>query len=181
MPYGIFTDRMLGVVASHIAGRVVHDLGAGDCVLAITLLSSGAAAVEAVDKESLWSGIHLPPGGCYHQSAFVNYSPEAIDVAFVAWPENTRSVTTALLPLLQRAKTIVYLGKNTGGVMCGTPALFEHFAGRELLAYEPNRLNVLCVYGDPLGHQRAGAELRQEEVAGLTANQADALLDYSDT
>lgn len=173
---------MLATIKPYIAGRVVHDLGAGDCVLAMMLLRSGALAVEAVDKEYLGGGVQLPPSGRYHRAAFKDYRPETIDVAFVAWPENDRGVSTGLLSLLQRAQTVIYLGKNTGGVMCGTPALFRHFASREFLAYEPDKLNVLCVYGAPLGWQRTGDELRQEEVAGLTMRSpGDPHIDYSDT
>ena len=49
--------------------------------------------------------------------------------------------------------------------MCGWPALFWSLLGRELLAYVPDRRNVLAVYGQEL------PELRQptgEEIAGLT-------------
>jgi len=113
--------------------------------------------------------LDVKPRRRYHRSSFRNYRPESIDVAFASWPQNDEDTVRELLPLLERAATIVYLGKNTDGVMCGTSRLFHHLAGRVLLGYVPDRQNVLAIYGAPLGRQRAGAELRQEERAGLSA------------
>ena len=71
-----------------------------------------------------------------------------------------------LLQLLARAETIVYLGKNTDGSMCGFPAVFEHMVGRRLLAYVPHFRNTLVVVGARLTEPRAP---QHEELAGLLA------------
>lgn len=182
MPYGTFTDRMLAVIEPYVSGKIVHDLGAGDGALAAALLRSGAAGVEAVDKTYRSGRIQLPSGGRYHQMDFQDYQPETIDVAFISWPENDRFTAKNLLPLLQRASTVIYLGKNTDGVMCGRPEIFDHFSGRQLLAYEPHKLNVLCIYGRMLKKRRSGKRLRQEEEAGLAMGfPGDPHIDYTDT
>lgn len=173
---GHLTDAMHAALAPVVAGRAVHDLGAGRGELAIELLTLGAAAVEAVDKESVPANTSRTR---YHRAYFKDYRPESVDVAFVSWPQNNEGTTHELLPLLERAATIVYLGKNTDGTACGTPSLFQYLAGRALLDYVPDRRNVLAVYGAPLGRERAGFELRQEELAGLTTYDGS-VLDYEE-
>lgn len=166
---GQLDDRQRAALAPHVAGRVVHDLGAGRGGHADELLTLGAAQVEAVDAVDMRSALKSKPCVRYRRAYFKDYRPESVDVAFVSWPQNNEGTVRDLLPILERAATVVYLGKNTDGTMCGTPRLFRHLVGRALLDYVPARKNVLAVYGASLGRARAGAELRQEERAGLSA------------
>lgn len=145
-----------------VRGRVVHDLGAGDFVLAHELLRMGASKIVALDKEAphTWKGdarIQVVRG------YFHAYTGD-IDVAFMSWPQNYND--EGVLRLIERAGTVVYLGKNTDGSACGSLRMFDHLVGRELLAHVPDRANTLLIYGKLLAEPR---EAVGEELAALAS------------
>ena len=85
--------------------------------------------------------------GTYVQSTFQDYRTEAIDVAFVSWPTNTG--LPGLVDLLKKAKTVVYIGKNTDGSCCGNEDFFKYMLTRKLVRYRPNEHNTMIVVGAP--------------------------------
>jgi hypothetical protein len=161
--YGIIWGQEQGdAIGRFVRDQVVHDLGCGDQVLSRALVRLGAARVMAVDASppTELPGAEITTVRATFQE-YLDGSPQ-IDVAFVSWPLNFPE--PALLCLVARARTVIYLGKCTDGVFCGWPGLFRHFLGRKLLAHVPHPVNTLCVYGEPLVKPREG-EL--EERAGI--------------
>jgi hypothetical protein len=166
MPYGCLNRKQKLVVKALVRGKKVHDLGCGDHVLSNELLKMGAQEVIAIDAHPYGVPLLMRIDRAVtpikaHFEAYALTQPE-IEIAFVSWPANRAD--RGLLALVSSAKKIVYLGKCTDGTCCGWPALFDHFLHRELLKYEPDVYNTLCIYGDDLDTPREG-EL--EERAGL--------------
>jgi len=141
MAFGKLSLKQETAIKPQILASVVHDLGAGDLVLAADLLRIGAQQVIAIDKEPYRK--KCPQGintvTCY----FENY-PGNIDIAFVSWPRNTFDL--GLLNLVRRARTVIYLGCNTRGSACGFPQMWQHLATREVLEYLPEEFNSLVIY-----------------------------------
>jgi hypothetical protein len=134
----------------YLRGRVVHDLGAGNLALANVLLDHGAKRVIAIDEKQ-----PRPPNDNarieFVRTKFENYKAN-IRTAFVSWPTNTvywpdHNTQPALVHLISCASRIIYLGKNTSGVLCGTPALYRFLSKREVLEHWPEDANTLVVYG----------------------------------
>lgn len=142
------SQKQREVLAKHVRGRVVHDLGAGDCRLSAELLDLGAAEVVSVDKECM--PLADRTGLRRVQMLFVDYMHsidlDALDVVFVSWPVNY--FVPGLTALMAEAKTTIYVGKNTDIEQCGWPALFQGLACREVLDAVPERRNTMIVYGD---------------------------------
>lgn len=158
--YGRLSNAQVDALRPFVAGRRVADLGAGQLNLSLALVAMGAAEVLAIDKREMPAV--QSPRLVLLRSQFGDVRLE-LDVAFLSWPPNY--TTPGLLQLLSGAKTIVYLGKNSDGSACGTPALFSFFLRREVVCYVPERPNTMIVYGQRL------EELRRpcgEEVGGLT-------------
>jgi hypothetical protein len=174
--YGTLTEAQAKFVREVVRGRRVHDLGAGICTCAKLLLQWGATEVIAIDKERY--KVAPEPGLTIVQAyfeAYINAHPtEPIDVAFVSWPANR--LDGDLIRLVSLAKTIVYLGKNTDGSMCGDPHLFKYFLSRRLEKYIPDPRNALIVLGE------VGSGFRPpqgEELAGLLSFDG-AMLSYKE-
>jgi hypothetical protein len=172
MSFGQLNRSQIHALRPLIRGQVVHDLGCGDRQLAKQLAALGAKTVVAVDKE--------PYGYCLRsdvitvEESFERYlrMRPTIDVAFVSWPatgplsfEGIGSPVYALLGLVISAARVVYLGKNTDGIICGHPHLFRHLARRPLLAHVPDEWNTLLVYGsgvvtrEPVLEEQAGMDM----------------------
>lgn len=166
--FGTLTNKQLSVLVQYTKGKVVHDLGAGSLELARIVRSGhrrgrrtgGACKVIAIDKER----VSPPDDPCIEVvwTLFSNYK-DPIDTALISWPINHPD--SGLLDLVERSRIVIYIGKNTDGLMCGWPGLFWTFLSRELLAYVPDRKNVLAVYGWELPSPRRPTG---EELAGLT-------------
>jgi len=75
----------------------------------------------------------------------------------VNWPVN-------LEPVLDAARTVITVSKNSDGTMCGYPEMWELLRRRHILAYVPDVRNTVTVYGDqtvvrnPTGEERAGID-----------------------
>ena len=183
MPYGPLTSPMRDILRPLVADRCVWDLGCGNFGHSEVLVELGAQVV-AIDKEwpRPWGSEQASPVGVqFHRMCFSELAEVSLetlgapDIAFVSWPSNYR--TKGLLELVQRFDTVVYLGHNLDGTVCGWPALFEHFVGRALISHvegvrDPDAddnwigpsLNAMMVYGAYSGDERS---LVPEEQAGL--------------
>lgn len=189
--FGHLNDRQAAVVKRFVAGKEVHDLGAGELVLSRKLVDLGARSVFAIDPTIQEPGrLPYPYENIYAaktgfktmgrmerierrgaRAGLLNYGVRPVRVAFLSWPSPEDSKFRAhsdysILALVRRAPIVIYLGKNTDGTMCGSTRLYAHFARRTVLAHEPDRKNTLIVYDGllPAGKER---ELLPEEVAGL--------------
>lgn len=163
MSYGLLTDEQEAAVKAFVEGQIVHDLGAGDLVLAHRLANFGASHVVAIDKEHRPPG-RMPRGKVTYKQAYFHELKGPYRTIFLSWPQNLESPDLALLAL--QAETLIYLGKNTDGTMCGSPSLFEVMIRRELLTYIPSKGNTLIITGKQLDDPRLPTP---EERAGLTA------------
>ena len=166
MSYGRFDITQAEVVAKFVEGRVIHDLGAGDLTLASILADKlGAKKVYAVEPREYINGLpHTAHGpvevvGEYFQ----DYNTRPSNV-FISWPDNnmSRTARAALLRLVKRARLVIYLGHNFGGISCGFPELYEHFTHRRIIRHVPRPNNSLLVLGErclprkPTPEERAG-------------------------
>lgn len=168
--YGRLNEKQRESVAFHVKGKHVHDLGAGNGMLSLELLQLGAAKVTAIDRhevpvkdpriEVLKAYFHDLTSSRYGQHPG-DLKPE---VVFVSWPPNHHDAH--LWRLCREAAVTIYLGKNSDGMACGQPEMFENMVHRELLAYVPDRQNTLIIVGGslstkrkPMGEERAGLEM----------------------
>ena len=171
MSYGHLSPAQSEALTPHVQGRVVHDFGAGSCELARKLVQLGAEQVIAIDKEKM--PCVDDPRVIQKHGYFGQAAADEIDVAFMSWPQNMES--PVLLALVEHARTVVYLGKNTDGSSCGWPGLFESLLWRRLLVYTPERPNTLIIYGGKLKRRRRP---RGEERAAITIEEQVRPLKY---
>lgn len=145
MPYGTLSEAQIETIKPFVEGQVVHDLGAGDCVLACRLLDTmGAQKVVAIDSNKYMSPYRELPKGVEYRSMLFFHWAEPIDIAFVSWPQGN---DCNLEDLVQDSRLVIYLGKNWGGVACGTMRFFKALRDREVLAMVPDERNTLIVHG----------------------------------
>ena len=159
--YGRISEEQQGVIRRFVKDRVVTDLGAFKLAYSELLLTLGAKAVIAVDKE--YMGTPPDPRITCVEELFADYRSE-IDTAFVSWPANYEN---GLVDCVKDAKRIIVVSKNTDGTSCGTPEFYEKLLWRKLDAYVPDKSNSLIVVSRPLKHRR---KPRGEENAGRYVN-----------
>jgi hypothetical protein len=162
--YGTMTPEMEALVAPHVQGKVVWDLGAGDLWHSKMLLRRGASWVMAVDKWGFTSDD--PVFGVtrieeYFQ--FVKVPVGGIDVAYLSWPDNLEHLP-GLINILEQSRVVVYVGSNMDGTSCGNKELFTHLSSREVLGHIPLARNSMIIYG---GVSSTPRELLPEEWAGI--------------
>lgn len=163
--FGFLTAGMEEAVSACVRGQEVWDLGAGPALpFSGRLVTLGAARVVAVDKLEevlLWPQHEQIE---VRHALFEQVAPPSsgIDVAFLSWP--SPHSMSGLVPLLETAKTVVYLGKNDAFRACGSRAMFRHLRRRPVLGEHQHDVNDLVVYGPPPGAERAPL---REEVWGL--------------
>lgn len=162
-------DRAGPVLQEAVQGRRVWDLGAGTGAHADYLLDLGAASVVAVEKERAHWPDETRAGLEWRCTTFKELlldlltTREPIDVAFVAYPINYPVL--GLIPLLQRARTVIYYGSNDMGTSCGWPELFRILLDRPVeahLTWERPR-EALTVYGLPSLERRGPGQYTDEE------------------
>lgn len=158
MSYGKLTQAQMRAVHGIVKGRVVTDIGAGNGHLSVALVGLGAAEVIAVDRDlvSLGTLPKVRPVIAH----FCEYKEE-IDVAFMSWPPQYGA--QGLAEAAARAETVIYLGSNVDGSVCGPNDLWQVLRFREVLVYLPDRKNTLLVYGRKEGKR----PLMPEEFAAL--------------
>lgn len=146
--WGRLNEKQRAKLAPFLRNRVVHDLGAGLCRLSVDLLALGARRVVALDAFTPSSRIldTLPKGVTFKQSHFEHEEVKP-KLAVLSWPSLSLDYEgPGIMTMIRGASRVVYLGTNDG-LSCGGRPLFEHFAERDLLAYEPGRFNNLLVLG----------------------------------
>ena len=156
MSYGTLSLEQSGNLRPFLKKARVYDLGAGDLRLSRTLLHLGARHVFAVEKEA-----DCRPALkeiTYLHTTFRDFIDPA-PLVFVSWPPNWE---TGLRPIMEKAETVIYLGKNTDGISCGDASIWKHLMTREVLLHRPEPQNTLIVYG-PKRVERA--QLCEERVA----------------
>jgi len=156
MSYGKLSLAQEVPIAEQVCGKLVHDMGCGDGLLALALARLGAREVIAVDKEEIARGW---PKVNFYACRFEEYVGEA-DLVFLSWPVN--HTIDALQHFVEKASTVIYLGKNTDSTACGWPALFTHLSTRAILKHLPERKNTLTIYGPT----RLSRPMTGEEFAG---------------
>jgi len=164
MGFGKLLGKQEAAVKALVEGKDVCDIGAGDMELSIKLLELGAKKVIAVDKEDY----PVPDERivfirAYYKDLWRHTKPPRI--AFVSWPINRNE--PSLAKLVARFPFIAYLGKNTDMTSCASPGFFQELMHREVMAYLPNKKNVLIIYGP----NAAVREPYGEELAGLTVDE----------
>ena len=158
------------VFKSFVKQKTVWDMGADNLAMAAMMIADcDVAHVVAVDRDS---GVRqfLPRFGpraseiiTVRQQWFCNLPFDTLEaqVAFIGWPSNFENEIYRVVDC-PRVETVIYLGKNSDNLQCGTQNLFNSLRRRELLAYVPRLRNTLIVVGKhlPDGQDRpsAGAE-----------------------
>lgn len=131
------------------------------------MLAPFAAHVFAVDREldhySYGKDLPQHPNLSYVQSNFRLYRPtlNRNDVAFISWPVPYDSAE--LTELERLFKTVIYLGKNTDGLSCGSASFWYDMICRPVLGAIEHRENSLIIYGRPeTNWPPAGVALAEE-------------------
>jgi hypothetical protein len=147
MNYSRLTPEMKRVLSQTATGEV-WDLGSGPFpgVFWEGIPQREERRVTAIDKTPFRNTKGVTP----MKATFLDAQTllGQADVALLSWPVNWR--TPGLIPLLERADTLIYIGKNTCGTACGWPLLYQYFLSRELILELPDRMNTMLVLGAPL-------------------------------
>ena len=170
MAFVRFSLRIKRLIAPHIAGETVFDIGAGDFQHS-EALATIAQKVIAIEPNDHWG---IDRAKLMHANKRLQIvsarigeivPPDEPFVLWLSWPVNYR--LRGLIDWFEKAKKIVYLGVNDGITACGGPDLWSHLVTREILVESTvgrNRLSDcqcnLVVYGDRLNEGRI---LRAEE------------------
>lgn len=151
--WGKLSAHQVRRVANTVRGRIVHDLGAGSLGFALAALRMGAQRVVAVDCERFPRVAVLGDKLELHEQTFERYLHAQVaadarfqlDVVALVWPVN--HLLPGLVPLVRRARAVVYLGKNTDGMACGGADLWRELTHRQVVAHVPDPKNDLIIYG----------------------------------
>jgi hypothetical protein len=117
----------------------------------------GASGVLAVDRNPMPN--LNDPRVIYWQGMFHDLKLAA-KVVLASWIINW---DVGVEPIFDQAEIVLSLSKNTDGICCGYPAMWEYLRTREVLAYLPERANTLTIYGPA----RVSRNLTGEETAAL--------------
>lgn len=161
--YGRLSEAQRELLRPFVAGRTIHDLGAGSGALSLILVGLGARHVVAIDKEL--TPIDHPKitnVECLLDEYWNTNDP--IDTAFVSWPANY--TVPGLSFLVGLAKQVIYVGKNTDGSNCATRHVMSRLLCRPVLAHAPEKPNTVTVYGEDQG-RAVKRPLTGEEFASL--------------
>lgn len=163
LAYGQLSGEQEKSLVEFVRRRKVYDLGCGPHLrMAKKLVELGARKVVAVDKD--WMDKGKLPRIEKRRVDFGDFR-ERVRTAFVSWPWATPP--SELVRIVEKAETVIYLGKNFDGVICGDEEFWGSLARREVLAHVPNKRNTLIVYGKV---RRSKRELLPEEKAGADRN-----------
>lgn len=165
--FGRLTEEMAALLKRVCAGKEIWDLGCGHGHLSLFLAGKcDVRKVVAIDSNPLIDSILDHPlietrGGVYFKD--VEPPPEGIDIALVSWPSN--GLIRGIVPLLKAANEVIYLGKNTDGLACGTPSFWAHMLKRHHIVSVPHYRNAMSVYG-PYDENSKGDTFRTGEECG---------------
>jgi hypothetical protein len=158
MPYSTLTHEQIQIIYKYVLGQDVVDLGAGSLIYSNMILELGGDSVTALDC------IPMPPHSNISiiQQSFSEYHAQH-DIAYLSWPINKFSA--GLNEILAKHETIIYVGSNIGGTLCGHSSLFEYLITREPIEYHFDHINTLIVYSN----MKRTLPLYSEEFAGIDA------------
>jgi hypothetical protein len=161
--YGTLSKAQCKAVRPYVEGRTVHDIGAGDLEIAKRIIDLGAEHIVAVDKER---SPCLPSNRITRIWSTFEEFADPTPTSIISWPVTCG--VPGLLRIIAGSETVIYLGKNTDGLVCGFQELWEHLSEREVLAHVPEKENTLIVYGqvqgvlhDPLPEEWAALHLEK--------------------
>lgn len=144
------TPEQADYVKNAVRGTKIDDIGCGYSPFRPIVHPSGCDYL-GIDKEKISHGNVIQfdlSKPCPH----LRY-----DIALVSWPLNRRSIAWHLF--LRRYKEIIYIGKNTDGIVCGDPEFWEIVGKREILKVIPDPAETLIHYGEkPRANQPRPAE-----------------------
>jgi hypothetical protein len=158
--YGMLESWQEDRLRPFVHGRRLVDYGCGNLVFTLQVLALGARHVLAYDKERVSVPAEVRHRLSFTQGCFLD-RPPTMRTAIASWPYNT---DTGLDLRLTTAPRIIYVGRNTGGTVCGYVDFWLELFRREVLCYAPDEHNVLIVYGDYLTRRR---KLMPEEYAAI--------------
>jgi hypothetical protein len=95
------------------------------------------------------------------------------DLAFVGWPINRKTIAWHLF--LREYHEILYIGKNTDGIVCGDLDFWKIVSKREILKVLPNPSETLIHYGPG---ERKNQEAPLEERAAIATWETGELTHY---
>ena len=163
-------EAQMDAMTEFCRDRHLLDLGGWNGSLADLLLRHGAASADVLDKSiPIIKSDH--PKIHWWQYTFAQFLDWPVrrsqfDVGLLSWPANVEAQMPALICILRSCSHIVYLGKNDGCTMCGTPRLWSYLITRSIVAHIPDRDNVLLIYGPEIASRES---LVEEEMQGLSA------------
>lgn len=141
--WGRFSEEQQRVIKPFIRGRVIYDLGCGQGHLSVAMAKLGAKRVVAVDGRCKRDRRQHPK--VEHMEAYFHEFDCKVGTALVSWP--LPGGDSDLAAIVSRVKTVIYLGCNLDGRLCGTPRFWDHVTWRSVLAHVPHKRNTLIVYG----------------------------------
>lgn len=171
------TPAQLAVLERAVRGKQVVDLGAGVWASLSALCARlGARLVTAVEKQDFEAdrsvmialGVRLYQGEI--QDFMRTLDGQDIDVALISWPWLSMA-PISIERLLERCRTVVYIGKNTSDVRCGSgknvahAAFWQHLTKRAIVETEPDPIQVVTVYGPPYSSPVDRALIEEERAA----------------
>jgi hypothetical protein len=168
------TDEQMLRLGQVVSGKSVWALGSGPNLKeAEMLVSHGASSVHAIDKHHRSNsfapeiksgsslGVRVYDCRAYYAEFLELIGPEAtVDVAFVKWPSATPQ--PGIAQLIARAETVVYVGKNGDGTICGSMELWLALRLRSLVDVIPGRMNDMIVYTEKLQRRVDYPRCREE-------------------
>jgi len=130
------------------------------------LLELGASSVLGIEPKTN----KLGPNIVWYSQSFQEFANDLAQglvclpkMALVSWP--LWNPLPGLVTLLEQVETVLYLGKNTDGTVCGPEDFWLHMLEREVLEHVPDRRNVLTVYGPVTGKPPREPEIQEERAA----------------
>ena len=163
MGYAKLTKAQEALLQRVVEGKRVYDIGCGDMELT-HVVARYAKRVNAIDPNYRFkpSTKTITFKKLTADSACKVW-PSELPVVLLSWPLS--SYIDGVLPLLKRAETIVYIGKNTDGVACGFVEMWRYLTTRKLVVEIPASHNTMLVYSsDTFAHSEYRSE---EEIGGL--------------
>jgi hypothetical protein len=163
MGYGSLTRRQQRQLKPYVEGCRIVDMGCGDLSMSILMVDLGASHVMSIDKVMTKTTVYRARDSArisVLQVDFEDLSDRFLEgeTALLSWPMDLFDLDR----LAACAKRIIYVGKNTDGIMCGSKTFWQKMLSRRLSLYEPDKINVLAVYTDvlkkprnPIGEERA--------------------------
>jgi hypothetical protein len=163
--YWSLTERQLEIFSRNCMGANFIEPGCGNGTLAKLAMESGAKSGIGFDKESQSFPKHKNLRfNVSYASAFVNDYKGDYDTVILSYPLDNTSYSKQVMPLIVKAKKIIYLGDNFDGFVCGDRGLWEKLKSLSVSEYAESHRNTIIVYENK---PRNDNLLLWEEEAGI--------------